>query len=88
MDKFILDNVARYQALLKALKPVPPSPTDRTMAGTSNPNMVVGARIRPLLEEEVTTGFPCAIFPRSAEAGVVDIHDLYNHPRGRPILKV
>ncbi|PQE13061.1 kinesin motor domain-containing protein [Rutstroemia sp. NJR-2017a BBW] len=87
MDKFILDNAARYQALLKALKPVPPSQADQSTAGTSNPNMVVGARIRPLLEEEVTTGFPCAIFPRSAETGVVDIHDLYNHPRGRPILK-
>ncbi|PQE02892.1 kinesin motor domain-containing protein [Rutstroemia sp. NJR-2017a BVV2] len=87
MDKFILDNVARYQALLKALKPVSASQTNQTTAGTGNPNMVVGARIRPLLEEEVSTGFPCAIFPSSATAGVVDIHDLYNHPRGRPILK-
>lgn len=88
MDKFLLDNAARYQALLKALKPFPASQTNQTTAGTGNQNMVVGARIRPLLEEEVTTGFPCAIFPRPTEAGVVDIHDLYNHPRGRPILKV
>ncbi|RYP70885.1 hypothetical protein DL771_005135 [Monosporascus sp. 5C6A] len=45
------------------------------------------ARVRPLLSEEIATGFPCAVFPRTAQPGVVDIHDLYNHPRGRPILK-
>ncbi|RYP20475.1 hypothetical protein DL765_002774 [Monosporascus sp. GIB2] len=49
--------------------------------------MVVSARVRPLLDEDVAAGFPCAVFPRPAQAGVVDIHDLYNHPRGRPILK-
>ncbi|RYP73691.1 hypothetical protein DL769_004162 [Monosporascus sp. CRB-8-3] len=49
--------------------------------------MVVSARVRPLLDEDIAAGFPCAVFPRPAQAGVVDIHDLYNHPRGRPILK-
>ncbi|KAH7024664.1 P-loop containing nucleoside triphosphate hydrolase protein [Microdochium trichocladiopsis] len=49
--------------------------------------MVVSARIRPWLDEDRAAGFPNAMFPRSQEQGVVDIHDLYNHPRGRPVLK-
>jgi kinesin family protein 2/24 len=55
--------------------------------GAASPDIVVSARIRPLLNEDVAAGFPCAVFPRSAQNAVVDIHDLYNHPRGRPILK-
>lgn len=47
--------------------------------------MIVSARIRPLSESE---GFPSAIFPRANQKNVVDIHDLYNHPKGVPILKV
>ena len=47
--------------------------------------MIVSARIRPLSKDE---GFPSAIFPRSNQENVVDIHDLYNHPRGIPILRV
>lgn len=88
MDRFLLDNAAQYQALVKALGPVPGSQTNQTTAGTRTSDMVVSARIRPLLEEDATSGMPCAVFPRLAEPGVVDIHDLYNHPKGRPILKV
>lgn len=47
--------------------------------------MIVSARIRPLSESE---GFPSAIFPRANQNNVVDIHDLYNHPKGIPTLKV
>lgn len=46
--------------------------------------MIVSARIRPLSENE---GFPSASFPRANQKNVVDIHDLYNHPKGIPILK-
>jgi kinesin family protein 2/24 len=90
MDRFYLDNAAQYRTLVKAFNSTAPAP--RTMqevaTETTSPDMVVSARIRPLLDEDVATGFPCAVYPRSAQAGVVDIHDLYNHPRGRPILKV
>lgn len=47
--------------------------------------MIVSARIRPLSENEA---FPSAIFPRANQKNVVDIHDLYNHPKGTPTLKV
>ncbi|KAI0160542.1 P-loop containing nucleoside triphosphate hydrolase protein [Xylariaceae sp. FL1272] len=81
MEQFLLKNIDLYQSLVKAVKPprVPPA------TGHTNPEIVVSARIRPLVGED--TGFPCAIFPRSVANGVVDVHELYNHPKGRPILK-
>lgn len=82
MDRFYLENVKKYHALLARLGPIP---KPRVSAGKAGPNMIVGARIRPLSEEE---GFPSAIFPRNSQENVVDIHDLYNHPKGIPILKV
>lgn len=88
MDQFYLDNAALYQTLVKAVRPPPALKAGDTVAETTSPDMVVGARIRPLLDEDIAAGFPCAVFPRSSQIGMVDIHDLYNHPRGRPILKV
>lgn len=88
MDQFYLDNAALYQTLVKAVKPKPVSKTAYAQTETTSPDIVVGARIRPLLDEDVATGFPCAVFPRQDQSSVVDIHDLYNHPRGRPLLKV
>lgn len=82
MDRFYLENVAKYHSLLGRLDP---TPRPRVSTGKAGPNMVVGARIRPLPEDE---DFPSAIFPRKIEKNVVDIHDLYNHPKGIPILKV
>ncbi|OAK94216.1 P-loop containing nucleoside triphosphate hydrolase protein [Phaeosphaeriaceae sp. SRC1lsM3a] len=81
MDRFYLENVAKYHSLLGRLDP---TPRPRVSTGKAGPNMVVGARIRPLPEDE---DFPSAIFPRKIEKNVVDIHDLYNHPKGIPILK-
>ncbi|CAI4216059.1 unnamed protein product [Parascedosporium putredinis] len=92
MDQFYLQNAALYRKLVGALKPrAGPDPAQQTPT-VGNPSMVVGARIRPLLDEDVAAGYPCAVFPRQRSSqqrhgSVVDIHDLYNHPRGRPILK-
>lgn len=82
MDRFYLENVEKYHSLLGKLGPIP---KPRVSAGKAGPNMTVGARIRPLSEEE---GFPSAVFQRTSQEDVVDIHDLYNHPSGIPILKV
>lgn len=82
MDDFYLKNAARYHTLVNerhlTLKP-------RVSTGKASSNMSVSTRIRPLSEDEA---FPSAIFPRSNQENVVDIHDLYNHPRGAPVLKV
>jgi kinesin family protein 2/24 len=88
MDRIYLDNAAHYQILVQGFNP-PVARTAKVATETTSPDMVVGARIRPLLDGDIAAGFPCAVFPRSAQTGVVDIHDLYNHPRARrPILKV
>lgn len=88
MDRFLLDNAAKYESLVKALSLTPGPRIAKMTTGTTDPDMVISARIRPLMTEDVATGFPCAVFPRATHPGVVDIHDLYNHPKGRPILKV
>lgn len=88
MDRFYLENAALYRAFVKAYQPSPVSKAANLTTDFSSPNISVSARIRPFLDEDAAAGFPPAIFPRDVEAGVVDIHDLYNHPRGRPILKV
>ncbi|KAK9416643.1 putative Kinesin motor domain-containing protein [Seiridium unicorne] len=87
MDQFYLNNATLYQSLVKGCTPPPVSRTVTAATGTNSPDMIVSARIRPMLEEDVAAGFPCAIFPRSVHTGIVDVHDLYNHPRGRPVLK-
>lgn len=88
MDKFYLDNAALYETLVERATPAPIPAGQAAGNNLDNSNMIVAARIRPQLDEDLASGFPCAVYPRSgAEAGVVDIHDLYNHPRGRPVLK-
>ncbi|KAK4443545.1 P-loop containing nucleoside triphosphate hydrolase protein [Podospora aff. communis PSN243] len=86
MDQFYLKNVALYGKLVAGFNP-PPSMTSAASLEETTPEMVVSARIRPFLEEDIESGFPCAVYPRAVSSGVVDIHDLYNHPRGRPVLK-
>jgi kinesin family protein 2/24 len=56
-----------------------------SVSETCNPAMIVGARIRPMLDE--SKEFPCAVYPREQQTGLVDLHDLYNYPYGKPILK-
>ncbi|KUJ07748.1 P-loop containing nucleoside triphosphate hydrolase protein [Mollisia scopiformis] len=87
MDRFLLENAALYRKLVQGLKPTPLPQSEDAINGAPNPDMVVSARVRPLLDEDVIAGFPRAVFPRSTQTAVVDIHDLYNHPRGRPIIK-
>lgn len=86
MDRFYLENVALYQALVKEFRP--DGAVEASKAESTSPDIIVSARIRPLLDDDITAGFPCAVYPRLTAPGVADIHDLYNHPRGRPVLKV
>ncbi|KAF2791972.1 P-loop containing nucleoside triphosphate hydrolase protein [Melanomma pulvis-pyrius CBS 109.77] len=81
MEQFYLENIPKYHSLVGALDPCP---KPRISKGVPGPNMVVSARIRPRPKNE---RFPSATFPRSNQENVLDIHDLYNHPRGIPILR-
>jgi kinesin family member 2/24 len=92
MEDFYLANLSRYYELvtaqnvaLRSLDPVNVKSASKTAAGSE---IVVSARIRPLLPEDVSAGFPQATFERKCEESIVDIHDLYNYPWGKPILKV
>ena len=103
MDAFYLRNRALYEKLVGQLDASAPVPhfsrqtalTPATPAAEANdrehPNITVAARIRPMLEDEVVEGFPCAAYPRQkqpAGSQMLDLHDLYNHPKGRPQLRV
>ncbi|KAK0649098.1 P-loop containing nucleoside triphosphate hydrolase protein [Cercophora newfieldiana] len=86
MEQFLIDNAAHYNSLVAAYKPRPdkkgPASTD---TGSGNPDMIVSTRIRPMLEEETTQGFPPGVFPRKG-ANIVDLHELRKAVRGTPSL--
>ncbi|KAJ1323452.1 kinesin family member 2/24 [Microdochium nivale] len=101
MEQFLLANAARYETLVSKLTPETATASISSLAGgrreqatktdptsVPDPNMVVSARIRPFLDEDRAAGFPNAVFPRGErQQGALDIHDLYNHPRGVAVLK-
>jgi kinesin family protein 2/24 len=102
MDQFYLKNAALYQTYVDKLDPTKPQahfanlpPEAQATKKTENnytPNMTISVRIRPMLEDDIASGFPRAVYTRthdpSAKHQTVDLHDLYNHPRRpRPLLK-
>ncbi|KAH8168732.1 kinesin motor domain-containing protein [Sarocladium implicatum] len=86
MEQFMLDNAARHQNLIKALK-TKPKPSNATTTTQANPDVIVCARIRPLLDHELAIGSVPGIFPRKGAPNVVDIHELRQMVRGPPTLK-
>ncbi|KAI4729609.1 hypothetical protein E4T49_02574 [Aureobasidium sp. EXF-10728] len=100
MDQFYLKNAALYQTYVDKLDPTKPQAHFMNLApqapkpviDNDNPNMAISVRIRPMLQDDISSGFPCAVYPRPhdpmATHQIIDVHDLYNHPRRpRPILK-
>ena len=107
MDKFYLRNAALYEKLVAGFDGNAPAvhfsrhettPAEEevqeqeTITELCNPAMIVSARIRPMLSNDLAEKFPCAVYPRKSKttgrSTIVDLHDLYNYPYGRPILKV
>ncbi|KAK1757109.1 hypothetical protein QBC47DRAFT_342142 [Echria macrotheca] len=72
MEQFLLDNAAHYNKLVKAFKS---APAGNKPDETTSPEIVVSARIRPLLDDETEQGFPPCIFPRG-DSNTVDLHEL------------
>ncbi|KAH7136707.1 P-loop containing nucleoside triphosphate hydrolase protein [Dactylonectria estremocensis] len=84
MDRFILENADRYQSLVQRFEPRPPSEPKAEVAPAAD--MLVTARIRPLLPDEA--GLPLALRPRGpSQPGVLDVHELRQRPRGLPTIK-
>ncbi|KAJ9134275.1 Kinesin-like protein [Pleurostoma richardsiae] len=84
-EQFIVEHAARFQSLVSGFKP-PSSPRAAAETTAPNPDMIVSARLRPLLEEETAAGFPAAVFPRKTQAGKIDVHELKRPIRGPPAL--
>jgi kinesin family protein 2/24 len=86
MDKYILDNVSRFHAMVGKYKP-PAARKTSEQAGT-NADMMVVARLRPLLPDETNAGYPSSVIIRPNKPGVVDVHELRQPVRGPAQLKV
>ncbi|GKT52272.1 kinesin-like protein KLP2 [Colletotrichum spaethianum] len=91
MDEYHIKHTPWYQAsveafIAKAMKQDLTRPDDPN--STSNPDMVVAARLRPVLEDEVAAGLIRSVFPRKSGNGAIDIHQIRKHikPLGPPTL--
>ncbi|KAJ5772353.1 hypothetical protein N7520_002882 [Penicillium odoratum] len=85
MEQYLLENVTRYQTLIQRFKKPAQKATGSNDAEMSS-EMVMATRIRPLLEEEISSGQVVAIYPRDEKSGVVDLHELKRVVRGLPTL--
>ncbi|GJC83773.1 kinesin-like protein KLP2 [Colletotrichum liriopes] len=91
MDEYHIKHTPWYQASVKAFsdkaaKQDLARPDDPN--STSNPDMVVAARLRPVMEDEVAAGLIQGVFLRKSGNGAVDIHQVRKHikPLGPPTL--
>ena len=90
MEEFLLAHSSRHESLVKRFKPPRPTASGATdtINATSGAGTVIATRIRPMLDEEVSSGQVVAAFPRIGDRGVVDLHELRRVPRGPPPLNV
>ncbi|KAH7010962.1 P-loop containing nucleoside triphosphate hydrolase protein [Macrophomina phaseolina] len=86
MDQFLLENTQLYLRLVERFQPTAPK-TNRIDEDKFK-SIVIAARIRPLLNEEISTGAVSGIFPRDGEPGVLDLHELRKTVRGTAALNV
>lgn len=86
MEQFIIDHAERYKRLVAAFKP---STTNTKGSGSTvaSPEIVVSARVRPMLEDEISRGFPEGIHLRR-NTETIDIHALKQPVRGLPTITV
>ncbi len=86
MEQFILDHAERYKRLVAAFKPSPSS-TKGGGSAVANPEIVVSVRVRPMLEDELSQGFPAGIYIRR-DTNTIDVHALKQPVRGLPTITV
>ncbi len=86
MEQFILDHAERYKRLVAAFKPSPSS-TKASGSKVANPEIIVSVRVRPMLEDEISQGFPAGIHIRR-DTNTIDVHALKQPVRGLPTITV
>ncbi|KAF6795376.1 diatom spindle kinesin 1 (kinesin motor domain containing protein) [Colletotrichum musicola] len=91
MDEYHLKHTPWYQAAVGAFA-AKAARDDLARAEdpntTANPDMIVAARLRPILEDEVAAGLIRGVFTRTSSNGAVDVHQIRKHvkPLGPPTL--
>lgn len=87
MEQFLIDNAERYKKLVAAFKPSKSGPKESSSEAAS-PEIVVSARVRPMLEDETAQGFPAGVHLRAGDTNIVDLHELQQPVRGLPRIRV
>lgn len=87
MEQFVIDNAERYNKLVAAFKPSTLDSKEKGATEAVSPDIVVSARVRPMLDDEVAQGFPIGVHIRSG-TNVVDLHELQQPIRGLPRIRV
>ncbi|KAK4186275.1 hypothetical protein QBC35DRAFT_501606 [Podospora australis] len=82
-EQFLIANAERYKKLVGIFKPTPPA--KKTSDAPPSADMIVSTRIRPILEEELSQGFPECVYPRT-DSNTIDLHELKRPVRGLPTL--
>ncbi|AEO59677.1 hypothetical protein MYCTH_2308140 [Thermothelomyces thermophilus ATCC 42464] len=86
MEQFIIDNAERYKKLVATFKPSASATQQKRATDAASPDIVVCARVRPMLEDEVAQGFPVGVHIRSG-TNTVDLHELQQPVRGLPRIR-
>ena len=89
MDRVYMENIGRYQTLINAY--TPPKVGVKEAETVPNPDMTVSARIRPLLEDELSAGIVPGVFLRdqaTTSVPVIDLHELRKTVRRGPQINV
>jgi hypothetical protein len=75
-----------FRKLVATFKPTPYDAKKKDIA--TNPDTIIGVRIRPLSSEEIKSNDACAVLPRPKAENVVDLHELKMGVRTGPKLDV
>ncbi|KAJ5706786.1 hypothetical protein N7488_006587 [Penicillium malachiteum] len=86
MEQYLLDIVVRYQTLIQRFKPSARKATGNDT--DKDASITVTTPIRPLLDDEISSGQVVATFPRGDGSGVIDLHELKRVVRGLPTMNV
>ncbi|KAM0276618.1 hypothetical protein ACHAQH_006575 [Verticillium albo-atrum] len=79
-DEFILEHAQRYLRLVAAYKPPKPKVNNET---SPDADIVIATRLRPMQEDEASSGMVPGLFPREG-TNHVDLHELRRPVRGLP----
>jgi kinesin family protein 2/24 len=85
LERLLAINKDIYLQLVKDFKPNVSKPN--VNQGFSETDTVIGARIRPLLPDEIEEGQLTGIYVRP-QGGFIDVHELREKPRPPPTLSV